>query len=380
MDLRINNTGGNKVNFGYKIAVDIGASVAGGSFKLKLYNKGLIIDEFSKHLSPGGVKSSDEFIHRISDSIKFAQEMSKNATDRLADPAARKLEAIDIFTTGRPEKIDEDNYKIKRIRTIKSLETGKSLENIDFSPLKTRFNTKVHVFNDMLGAACAGLNKTKPDGNSTMFITTGGGFGVSHIKKVKLNGENYLQITESRDGRRLIDGQPLEEYGASVPALIKNFLSKQDVTEQTVQELVNIGDARIVLNGNQELAQKYSLKDLPDATKYALDRYIDAISEGIKLKMPDGLDNVLMSGKLISGIDDFLLKNSQIYNKQYTSLSNEITARLQTKVNKNKLPHIRIVNDIKDNSEGALFLEDKKIITRMTQERDLPVMSLFVKV
>lgn len=96
--------------------------------------------------------------------------------------------------------------------------------------------------------------------------------------------------------------------------------------------------------------------------------------------MPDGLDNVLMSGKLISGIDDFLLKNSQIYNKQYTSLSNEITARLQTKVNKNKLPHIRIVNDIKDNSEGALFLEDKKIITRMTQERDLPVMSLFVKV
>lgn len=379
MDLKINNSR-NNVNFGYKIAVDIGASVAGGSFKLKLYDKGIIIDEFSKHLSPGGVKNSEEFISRISDSIKFAKQMSKNATGSLPDPAARKLEAIDIFTTGRPEKIDEDNYKIKRIRTIKSIETGKSLEDIDFSPLKSTFNTTVHVFNDMLGAALAGLNRTKPNGNSTMFITTGGGFGVSHIKKVKLNGENYLQITESRDGRRLINGQPLEEYGASVPALIKNYLSKQDVSTQTTQELVNIGDARIVLNGNTGLARKYNLKINPDATKYALDRYIDALSKGIRLKMTDGLDTVLMSGKLISGIDDFLVQNSQIYNKTHTNLSKEITERLQTKLKNSKLPEIRIVSGIKDNCEGALYLEDKKLITRMTQERDLPVMSLFVKV
>ncbi len=379
MDLRINNNG-NNVNFGYKIAVDIGASVAGGSFKLKLYDKGMIIDEFSKHLSPGGVKSSDEFISRISDSIKFAQNMSKNATDRLPNPASRKLEAIDIFTTGRPEKIDESQYKIKRIRTIRSIETGESLENVDFSPLKTTFNTTVHVFNDMLGAACAVLNKTKLSGDSTMFITTGGGFGVSHIKKVKLNGENHLQITESRDGRRLIDGQALEEYGASVPALIRNFLTVQNKPAQTIQELINIGDARILFGGNPELARKYNLKPEPEATKFALDRYIDAISEGIRLKMPDGLDTVLMSGKLISGIDEFLMQNSQIYNKTHTNLSSEITERLQAKVGKDKLPEIRIVSNIKDNSEGALYLEDKKITTQMTQERDLPVMSLFVKI
>ncbi len=379
MDLRTNNQGRN-VNFGYKIAVDIGASVAGGSFKLKLYDKGIIIDEFSKHLSPGGVKSSDEFIKRISDSIKFAQNMAKNATDRLPDPAARQLEAIDIFTTGRPEKIGENEYKIKRIRTIKSIETGESIEDVNFSPLKNTFKTTVHVFNDMIGAACAVLNKTKLDGDSTMFITTGGGFGVSHINKVKLNGENYLQITESRDGRRLIHGQALEEYGGSVPALIKNFLSKQNVSPQTIQELTNIGDARIVLNGNKELAQKYNLKNKPEATKFALDRYITALADGIRQKMPDGLDSVLMSGKLISGIDDFLIQNSQMYNKTFTNLSQEITEKLQPQIEKGKLPSIRIVNNIKDNSEGALYLENKKISTQMTQERDLPVMSLFVKI
>ena len=91
MEISRNNR---NIHFGYKTAIDIGASVAGGSFKIKLFNKGTIIDEFSKRLSPGGVKSSEEFIERISDSIDFAIKMAKNATETLLTENDRQLESI----------------------------------------------------------------------------------------------------------------------------------------------------------------------------------------------------------------------------------------------------------------------------------------------
>jgi len=363
----------NNINFGYKIAVDIGASVAGGSFKIKLYNNGNVIDEFSKHLSPGGVKNSQEFVTRIADSIAFMQNMAKNAIESLPTALERSLEDINIFICGRPEKAGENLYSIKRIRNIKSLNTGESLANVDFSPLDKRFGgTKIQVFNDMIGAVCAGLNRISADKvkDSSMFITTGGGCGVSYIKKVKIDGDNYLQVTESRDGRRLIHGEPLEVYGASVSALIRNFLSKQDVSQETVQELLKVGDARIALNESPVLAQKHNLAISKEGTKFALTRFIDSVSECIKLKCQDGedLQAVMLSGKLMSGINDFLLRNAD------TDLRRVISSKLG-KYN----PEIRIIEGIKDNVEGAMFLENKSTFTKMSMERDLPVLSLLIK-
>ena len=361
------------INFGYKAAIDIGASVAGGSFKIKLFNKGSIIDEFSKNLSPGGVKSSEEFIGRISDSIHFATSMAKNATEKLPTKNERQLEAINIFIAGRPEKHGENSYIINRIRNIRSIDTRESLANIDFTNLGNTFNSKVYVFNDMIGAACAGLQKQPFEDNSAMFITTGGGFGVSHIKKVKLDGQDFFFFIESRDGRQLLDGQPLEEYGASVPALIKNFLSKLNVSDKTVKELVAIGDARIARNENPELIKKYNLPISLEGAKFAINRYIDAVAQAIRLKLPEGLDTVLMSGKLISGINDFLIHNSRLFEKQHTNLERVIQERVSSPVK------VHIISGIKDNCDGAVFLENKVTKTKMNQERGLPVMSLYVK-
>ncbi|MCM1338132.1 MAG: hypothetical protein NC191_00490 [Muribaculaceae bacterium] len=363
----------NNLNFGYKAAIDIGASVSGGSFKIKLFNNGLIIDEFSKHLSPGGVKSSNEFIERITDSIDFAAKMAKNATEKLSDTKERKLESINIFIAGRPEKQNENSYIINRIRNIRSTETGESLKDVDFTSLSAKFDSSVYVFNDMIGAACAGLQRQPMEGNSAMFITTGGGFGVSHIKKIKLDGKDFFQITESRDGRQLLEGKPLEEYGASVPALIKNYFKHQNISESTVQELVDIGDARVVLHENPTLINKYGLDISPKNTLFALKRYIEAISHAIKLRAEEGLDTVLMSGNLISGINEYLMRNSKMFGKQYTDLEKLISERISKPIK------IHIIEGIKDNCDGAMFLENKVTKTQMSQERGLPVMSLLVR-
>ncbi len=370
--MRIENRN-NNLNFGYKAAVDIGASVAGGSFKMKFYNQGIVIDEFSKHLSPGGVKNSTEFVGKIADTISFMTGMAKNALDALPSELEKKFEELYVFICGRPTKVAENDFFIRKIRNIKALETDDGLENVDFSILKERFpETKINIFNDMTGAACAGINRVKPENlsNSSMFITTGGGCGTSFINKINIDGKDYLKVSQSHIGRRLMHGEAIEEYGASVPALIRNYLSKQNVSEETVKELLSIGDARVALNGSPVLAQKFGLKKSLAGTNFALKRFTDALAQAVKIRLNEGekLDTVLLSGSLLSGINDYLLKNSKT----------ALPELLSKKIGK-KCPEIKLIEGIKDNVEGAMFLENKSTFTDTFMEDNLQLLSLYIK-
>ena len=367
------NKQNNNINFGYKAAVDIGASVAGGSFKMKLYNQGIVIDEFSKHLSPGGVKNSQEFVQKIADTVSFMKNMAKNALDALPSELEKKLEELYVFICGRPTKVGENDFFIRKIRNIKGFETGDGLENVDFSILKERFpNTKINIFNDMTGAACAGINRIKPENlsNSSMFITTGGGCGTSFINKINIDGEDYIKVAQSHIGRRLIHGEAIEEYGASVSALIKNYLSKQNVSDETLKELLAIGDARVALNESPVLAQKFNLKKSLAGTDFALERFTDALVQAVKIKLNEGekLDTVLLSGSLLSGINDYLLKNTK------TALTELLSKKIGS-----KCPEIKLIEGIKDNVEGAMFLENKFTFTNTFMEDNIQLLSLYIK-
>ena len=127
------------------------------------------------------------------------------------------------------------------------------------------------------------------------------------------------------------------------------------------------------MNNSPELISKYNLKNAPQNTIFALNRYIDAISQAIKSRLNEGLDTVFMTGKLISGINDYLIKNSQIFKKEYTNLEKIIQERVSNPIK------IHIIDGIKDNCDGAMFLENKITKTKISQERGLPVMSLLVK-
>lgn len=385
--LTINPYNPNKNKFNVKfeaVYIDIGSSDRYcATVKRAITDKGKVILHDSEKLCPEGINSSKHFVRRIIRKIIKAQEF-------LAKTSSQKLEEVIIFTTGRPVPTKGGSFEIEKMRTILDHD-GHSLEHVKFSHLQKKFpHVKINVFNDMIGASCAVVNRLKPEEipNNGLVITTGGGFGTSYFKKVVQDGAEYIKISESRDGRRGINKTALEDYGAAVPSLIRNFCTSLKMNKKSIEKAIKDGDARIVTMQNQSFIDSHNFEPelLNIASKKAINKYAKAIARCIKLKTVDDgaeLNHVFLSGKLIDGIDNYIKRNPQIWNKNELSLEKLIKSYLTSDAgvaNVDKVKNIKfsIISDIKDNTEGGVFLEGKNIIVGKEKERNQNIVSVLV--
>lgn len=363
---------------------DLGASDRYcATFKEAIIDKGIVIFRDSQKLCPKGINGPKHFVRRIASKIKHAQKI-------LAKTTGKKLEEIIIFTTGRPVPTKGGSFEIERMRTILDHD-GHSLEHVKFSYLQKKFpHIKINVFNDMIGASCAVVNRLKPEAipNNGLVITTGGGFGTSYFKKVAKDGAEYIKISESRDGRREIGNEALEDYGAAVPSLIRNFCKALKMSDKSVEKAIKDGDARIVTMESPEFIDKNNFEPelMQKASKKAINKYSEAIAHCIKLKTVDDgeeLNHVYLSGRLIDGIDRYIKGNPQIWNKEELSLEKLIKSYLNADAgaaNIDKVNNVKfsIISDIKDNTEGGVFLESKKFVVEKEKERNQNIVSILV--
>lgn len=366
------------------VYIDIGASDRYcATFKRAITDKGKVIFHDSEKLCPKGINSSKHFVRRIIKKIKNAQELLAKATNE-------KLEEIIIFTTGRPAPTKGGSFEIEKMRTILDHD-GHSLEHVKFSQIQKKFpHVKINVFNDMIGAACSVVNRLKPEDipNNGLVITTGGGFGTSYFKKINIDGVPYIKIAESRDGRREIGKTAMEDYGAAVPSLIRNFCKALKMNNKSIEKAIKDGDARMVTMENQAFIDNnnFEPESLNKAAKKAISKYAEAIAHCVKLKTVDDggeLNQVFLSGRLIDGLDRYVKANPQIWNKKELSLEKLIKSYLTADAgpaNADKVKNIKfsIISDIKDNTEGGVFLEGKKFIVGKEKERNQNIVSVSV--
>lgn len=363
---------------------DLGASDRFcGNGKRAITNLGKVIFHDSAKLCPDGINNSKHLVRRICKKLQEAQKILFKMT-------GQKLEEIIIFTTGRPVPTKGGSFEIEKMRTILDHD-GHSLEHVKFSYLQKKFpHVKINVFNDMIGASCAVVNRLKPEEipNNGLVITTGGGFGTSYFKKVVKDGAEYIKISESRDGRREIGNEALEDYGAAVPSLIRNFCKGLKMNDKSIEKAIKDGDARIVTKESPEFISKNNFEPelMNKASKKAINKYAEAIAHCVKLKTVDDgeeLNHVFLSGRLIDGIDRYIKGNPQIWKKEELSLEKLIKSYLNADAeaaNADKVNNVKfsIISDIKDNTEGGLFLENKNFIVAKEKERNQNIVSILV--
>ncbi len=379
-----------QVNFGYRCYLDIGSSdPTKGTIKLVIREGNEILHRLSGKLCPDGIESSKHFVEQIISVIKACKEKCIDKIN-LLPKLKQACEEIIIFTTGRPYPTEKGTYFLKRFSTL-STHTNEELKNIDYSPIQEKFkDTKITILNDMIGAAGAVLKriKYKKIPNSGLVITTGGGFGTSYFKKVTKNGIPYIKISESRDGNREINGHRMEKYAASVRALIRNFCKEFGFAQSTIAKYEHAGDARLITSEDPDFLNEiiknpqYSINFVNEASKETIDKYAEALAHCIKLKTVDDgekLDKVFLSGKIIAAIDRFINGNPQLWKRNNFSLEELINKYLKAETKKTRSNiKINIISDIKDNTEGGLFMQNKDIKIIKEQERGLPIVSVLV--
>lgn len=389
-NMLINDIQNQRSNINFKqLHLDIGSSNPYcATVKRMVYHSGDIIDRQSGLLCPEGIKNEKSFVNRFVKLIKEGKKLYEENTKQ-------KLKEVIIFTTGRPRPVKTEDiitYNVKKYSTIFK-EDKTNLENVDFSPLTKKFkDVKISIFNDMHGAISAIISKLPKEEipENGMVITTGGGFGTGYFKKIDVNGVEHIKTIESRDGNRLINKNgndiKLEIYGASVRALIRNFCTELGFDEQQIQKYIAASDAKIVTLGNPDFIQENNLSSdsIKKASKTALDKYSEAIAHCVKLKVVDDndkLDKIFLSGKLVDGLDNFIKENSNLWNKKDFSLEKLIKNFLYNDagdINKSKIDDIKfsVISDIKDNTEGGIFLENRKYNVETLQERGKDVISI----
>ncbi len=371
---------------GIKASMDVGSSdKICGTAKEKLYDRDYsVLLHDSGKLCPDGIKNSQDLVEHLAEKFENCMAFAKKA--------GKKINELIIFTTGRPRLQEDGSYKIARFTTLFA-KNGEELNNVDYSQFKYRFHgVKVSIFNDMLGAMSAVLQKIKPSEipDSGLVITTGGGFGTGYFKKINSNGHSLLKLSESRDGRRPIHGTTMEEYGNSIRAYIRNFCSELGMDEQKIMHYINKGDGSFVTWKNPEFFKENPISQevMSRASKKSIDRYAEGIAHCVKLKIVDdggSLNQVFLSGRLVDGINNFIENHSEIWGKQELNLEKLIKSNLENDVGAENLAKVKdfkvsITSGISDNTEGATFLLGKKYKVRNEQERGQDIVSIYVPI
>lgn len=378
-----------KINF-KQGSLDVGTSaIKNATVKAMASQASEIIYRESDLLCKNGIKNGKEIVSNLGD---WAQKV-KDAYEATGE----KLKELIIFTSGRPRPVKTakgKTYIVKRFSTLEQT-NGEYPKNVNYAPLLKRFpDVKIEIFNDMIGAASAiarkvGFNEMP---NKSLVMTTGGGCGTSYVEKTNIDGIPHLKISESRDGKRLLNKNgediAIESYGSSVKALIRNFCKDLGLDDIKTKEYIDSADARIVTSEKAEFIEgnNFSPEILNKASQKAIDKYAEGIAHCVKLKIVDDaekLDQVFLSGRLIDGLNKFIEKNPQLWESKELSLEKLIKKHLTENAGKEYFDKIEdmkisIISDIKDNTEGSLFLEGKNYKTEKEEERGKRIISVYV--
>ncbi len=339
----VNKSHSAKVGFGYKLAVDSGASdTRKGSLKITMFsNEGdkLIssndneLKNFPKNVCPNGIKSAEDYVNglkaRINSFIK--NSVIKDIIKGLKGDD-KKLKGIALFVPGAtldnkaeilPNLKDENDQPLKKV----------NFNKIDMGKKGVDENYKLLALNDMAGAAAyvakALANKEElNNGLKATVCMTGGGCGVASIKV--LNGQTVVETSEMGHIKGLKTNKPLEKEGASVPALITNYADTLSLSADKKNKLLDLGNAKIVtqypvkLEKDCDEAKKiretelfdekvsnnnssFTLKELKkeqheEASGAAINAYLDSVAQIAHIEAAKGTNKFILTGPLAQGI------------------------------------------------------------------------------
>jgi len=386
----------NNISFGHKIIVDCGASKKhNGSLKISVLS-----DETNKEIyksngvvCENGFKKDEDFLNGLAKGIADSYDKSKSKIEQL-NPTDKELTGLVIYSPG-----PTINNFSPIMQNLLKVGTNQSLTNIDFKDMPPILESlmankginisnkfKVIATNDMIGAGTSIAKKLVQnpefkEGYEITFMMAGGGLGVGQIEHM---GDNVLIKTSEIGGINLFgtDETP-ETHGACVRALIKNF-SNNLLSNQDTEKLIKIGNAKIAtqypidadskeaealmktglfknigIDGTNQLVFKNISEDAhKNASKEAINKFIESISIIGANKIAEGTNGIIVTGPLAKGIKASIEKNPELFdNKNFNELIKDKIDSLLDDSGKTmaSLYNFKIITDIdvKNNTDGG---------------------------
>ncbi len=405
-----------RINFGFGIVFDNGASTNQGSYKGSIVSgEGKPVGNVVNNVvCIDGVKSTDDYLKGLGKNIAITAILNHSAimqlpeSDRnidyivgfpptqtiknyasmianLKDETGESLRCInynDLLGKGYiSENLDKEvTSKSKSERTYLDIEPNRT-NNADI--IKVSKDCKLVVTNDMVGGISYVANVLLSDpkyknlmeeGASFVYIATGGGMGVAFAD---MDRDGIIKIKASECGHTKEPDRDfsLEAGGASSPALIKNFAQNLGLNQEQVDKVAASRNGKIVTDFKTAQTE---LKKLVDynlsessyylASKDAINRYMDDIAYFCHGKVLEGVNFVVLAGPVVNGIKEYIKQNNSEDNqttfddiltkKIYDNLLEDM-AKDQFKSNK-----FRVISDISvpDNTLGGRFLPNGQFI------------------
>lgn len=391
------------ISFGHKIIIDSGASRPHhGSLKLSILSDETNAEIYSYNgvLCPEGFKKDEDYIQGFARQIADSFEKSADKIKRLS-PADRELTGVVIYAPGAIV----NNFNAV-LTNLKKLGTNEPLKNIDYEKIppiirnllaakggKVSDGFKLMATNDMIGAGASisqqlAKNPNFKEGYSAAYLMAGGGLGVGQIEH---NGENVL-IKASESGHISVFGQnkSLEEYGASVRALIRNFAQEAGLKSEDTEKLVKLGNAKIiqpviVADSEHEIQtltesglfdsvakNSFKLKGISEevrrkASVAAIQKFIEAVSILGANKVNEGVNTVILTGPLTKGVEEAVKNQADLFQHkdfktlvmgEINSLLDDMGKNVAKLYNFDLITHIEVPNN---NVGGSLLLQGKFI-------------------
>lgn len=325
-----------KLGFGYKLAVDSGASdTRRGSLKITMFSddgEKLIssnrLKGFPTNVCPNGIMSSSDYLNGLKNRIKdfINNEKIKDKISR-QEGDGNLLKGIALFVPGATV-----NNIAKILPNLKDKDNN-PLRDVDFKDIKKiNKDTDINVLalNDMAGAAAFAAKRLKSlyNGLKAAVCMTGGGCGVASIKVV--NGETIVVTTELGHVRGLNNRKSVEKEGASVPAMINNYAESLSLSENDKKKLLGVGNAKVVTqyplildkntkeannlketglfeekikNNKVEMTLKNVTKEKhAKASKEAINAYLDSVAQIAHIEAAKGTNEFILTGPLVQGV------------------------------------------------------------------------------
>lgn len=351
-----------KVNFGHVIVADSGASNREqGSLKLALASEttGQELNTFQGTVSDAPFRSSDDYLQGLTRRIVDFEGQNVNKIAQLSE-ADRRLGGIVIFPPGATDGTNRAGVLPNLVST-----DGKSLTNIDFNTILPNVRQalqkrgvecadgfKLLAANDMIGAGSSIARQlteagSLKDGYQAAFYMAGGGLGAGEIQVV----DDTVLVKSTESGHTRISGagkslQTAESAGASSTALIRNFARALGFSDEKTAALIGTGNAKIpmsfaidtgnvreiealrntnafnetdslVVDGDRLFRLKgVSEKAHQQASKKAVDRFIDVMAGMSADRAVEGVNQVILTGPLTRGIAKDLEHNPQLFGRK----------------------------------------------------------------
>ena len=404
--MKVSNVSSTTPNFRSKIAIDVGASTTEGSCKIKyLTNDFKEILEKRTTVNDTGKKTFNgpsDFVNKIAEKIKFAQEEGKNIIAKMGLPASENiLKSIVLMCPSYTfaDKVlytanlrNQDNKPLKDIdfRNLPSVLASKGVE--------TDPDTKLKVLQDAMGSGLAITNKLFQKGmlKAGSYYTvaiTGGGCGIANVRAltddralIDSSGSSYLS-----DSLGVVK---ISKLGASAPSVIRNFCKAFGMDEETTEDIASCGIGYIVTNptskmpdtpqgdklkkvllstgryetiendfGEEWIKVKDNYLDKFEHARYnAINKYAHALAKLAVIKQNEGSNGMIITGPLAMALDTSCRNNYQ------TTLADWVLDKIEESYNTYELNKMKRKYDFQVHCSQAFAIKDNTAGARLALE------------